>query len=207
MLRKTVGRITLCIVLIAALSGCAGLTGRGSIPPSPPEAEVKLMEANKALYDVKEQMSVFYDQVASVLQEIKEFRSRPGWNEFEQILLEYPALKDPENEVEIEGVGSRLSEWNLKWKTSWKKTLEDYYYLVDKCSLLEAKKAAVRQKLLAVQAKYLTAVVMEASAGRAKEGTEIYSIVETLDKSNEELNSCRPDDLGLYVKDPAANPS
>ena len=36
--------------------------------------------------------------------------------------------------------------------------------------MLEAKKAAVRQKLLAVQSMYLTAVVMEASAGRAKAG-------------------------------------
>jgi hypothetical protein len=48
---------------------------------------------------------------------------------------------------------------------------------------------------------------MEASAGRAKEGQEIYSIAEKLDKSNEELNSCQPDDMGLYVTCPAANPS
>jgi hypothetical protein len=40
---------------------------------------------------------------------------------------------------------------------------------------------------------------MEASAGREKEGREIYSVVETLDKTNEELNSCQLDDLGLYV--------
>ncbi|MGO9312258.1 MAG: hypothetical protein ACLQBD_25435 [Syntrophobacteraceae bacterium] len=203
MFRKTFGHITLCIVLIAALSGCAGLQGGGGVPPSPPEAEAKLMEANRALYDVKEQLSVFYTQQASALQEIKEFRGRPGWNEFEQILLEYPSLKDPDNEVEIEGVEARLSEWSLKWKTSWKKTLENYYNLVDECSILEAKKAAVRQKLLAVQAKYLTAVVMEASAGRAKQGKEIYSVAESLDKSNEELNSCQPDDMGLYVTGPS----
>jgi hypothetical protein len=203
MFRKTFGHITLCIVLIAALSGCAGLQGGGSVPPSPPEAEAKLMEANRALSDVKEQLSVFYTQQDSALQEIKELRGRPGWNEFEQILLEYPLLKDPDNEVEIEGVEARLSEWSLKWKTSWKKTLENYYNLVDECSILEAKKAAVRQKLLAVQAKYLTAVVMEASAGRAKEGKEIYSVAESLDKSNEELNSCQPDDMGLYVTVPS----
>ena len=203
MFRKTFGYITSCIVLIAALSGCAGLTGRGGVPPSPPEAEAKLMEANRALHDVKEQLSVFHSQLDSALEEIKEFRGRPGWNEFEQILLEFPALKDPDNEVEIEGVESRLSEWDLKWKTSWKKTLEDYYYLADKCSMLEAKRAAVRQKLLAVQSMYLTAVVMEASAGRAKQGKEIYSVVETLDKSNEELNSSQPDDMGLYVTGPS----
>ncbi len=200
MSRKTFGRITSCILLIAALSGCAGLPGRGSVPPpGPSEAEAKLMEANRALDDVKEQLSVFKAQLASVLQEIKEFRGRPGWNEFEQILLEYPYLKEAENEAEIADAESRLSEWALKWKTSWEKTLEEYQYLVDKCTILEAKKLAVREKLLAVQAMYLTAVVMEAKAGREKEGREIYSVVETLDKTTEELTSCQPDDLGLYV--------
>jgi len=199
MFRTTFGHITSCILLIAALSGCAGLPGRGSVLPRPPEAEAKLMEANRALDDVKEQLSVFHTQLASVLQEIKEFRSRPGWNEFEQILLEYPSLKDPENEAEIAGAESLLSEWGLKWKASWEDTLEGYHYLVDKCSLLEAKKLAVRENLLAVQTRYLSAVVMEASAGREREGKEIYSIVETLDKTNEELNSCQLDDLGLHV--------
>jgi hypothetical protein len=157
------------------------------------------MEANRALDAVNEQSSVFYAQLGSTLQEIKEFRGRPGWNEFEQILLEYPPLKDPDNETEIEAdIQSRLSEWGRKWKTSWEKTLYDYHHLVDKCTILEAKKLAVKDKLLAVQARYLAVVIMESSAGREKEGKEVYSVVETMDKSKMELDSYQPDDLGLY---------
>ncbi len=199
MFRKTFGHIMACTLLIAALSGCAGLSGKGSIAPSPPEAEVKLMEANRALDAVNEQSSVFYAQLGSTMQEIREFRGRPGWNEFEQVLLEYPSLKDPDNEGEIEAdIQSRLSQWGRKWKTSWEQTLQDYYHLVDKCIILEAKKLAVREKLLAVQARYLAVVIMESSSGHEKEGREVYSVVETMDKSNMELDSYQPDDLGLY---------
>jgi hypothetical protein len=69
---------------------------------------------------------------------------------------------------------------------------------VDKFTILEAKKLAVREKLLAVQAGYLAAVIMEASAGHAKEGKEIYAVVDDLDKTGAELDSYQPDDLGLY---------
>ena len=170
MFRKTFGYITSCIVLIAALSGCAGLTGRGGVPPSPPEAEAKLMEANRALHDVKEQLSVFHSQLDSALEEIKEFRGRPGWNEFEQILLEFPSLKDPDNEVEIEGVESRLSRVGPEVEDLLE---EDPGRLLLPCGQVHhagGKKTAVREKLLAVQSRYLTAVVMESSAGRAKRG-------------------------------------
>ncbi len=203
MVGKTFGCFTGCIVLIAAISGCAGLQGRGGVAAGPSPAEVKLMEANKALDAVNEGSSAFYAQLNSVIAEISEFRSRPYWNEFEQILLEYPSLRDPDNEAEITpDMESRLSEWSLKWKTAWEQTLEDYLRLVDKCTILEAKKLAVREKLLAVQAGYLAAVIMEASAGHEKEGKEIYSVVEDLDKTSAELDSYQPDDLGLYNSGP-----
>lgn len=203
MVGKTFGCFTGCILLIVAITGCAGLQGRGGVAAGPSQAEVKLVEANKALDAVNEQSSAFYAQLSSVIGEISEFRSRPYWNGFEQILLEYPPLRDPDNEAEITPeVESRLSEWSLKWKTEWEQTLEDYLRLVDKCTILEAKKLAVREKLFAVQAKYLAAVIMEASAGHEKEGKDIYSIVEALDKTNAELDSYQPDDLGLYNSGP-----
>jgi hypothetical protein len=203
MVGKTFSCFTGCILLLVAITGCAGLQDRGVVGAGPSRAEVKLMEANKALDAVNEQSSAFYDQLSSVSAEISEFRSRPYWNGFEQILLEYPSLRDPDNEAEITPeVESRLSEWSLKWKTEWEQTLEDYLRLVDKCTILEAKKLAVREKLFAVQAKYLAAVIMEASAGHEKEGKDIYSIVEALDKTNAELDSYQPDDLGLYNSGP-----
>ena len=203
MVGKTFGCFTGCIVLIAAISGCASLQGRGGGGGGPSPAEVKLMKTNKALDTVNEDSSAFYAQLNSVIAEISEFRSRPYWNGFEQILLEYHSLRDPDNEVEITpDMESRLSEWSLKWKTAWEQTLQDYLRLVDKCTILEAKKLAVCEKLLAVQAGYLAAVIMEASAGHAKEGKDIYSVVEDLDKTSAELDSYQPDDLGLYNSGP-----
>jgi len=199
MVGKTFGCFTGCILLIASITGCAGLQGGGRVAVGPSRAEVKLMEANKALDAVNEESSAFYAQLSSVIAEINDFCSRPYWNEFEQTLLEYPALRDPDNEVEITPeMESRLSQWSLKWKSEWEQTLEDYLRLVDKCTILEAKKLAVSERLFAVQAKYLAVVIMEASAGHEKEGKDIYSVVEALDKTSAELDSHRPDDLGLY---------
>jgi hypothetical protein len=200
MIGKTFGYFLASIFLIAAVSGCAGLPGRGGIAPQPPGTEAKLLEANVALDAANEQSSAFYAQLASVLQGIREFQGRPGWSEFEQILLDYPSLRDPDNGAEITPeIMSRFSGWGLKWKTSWENTLDGYQHLVDKCIILEAKRLAVREKLLAVQAKYLGAVMAEVSAGREKEGREIFAVVEALDKTNAELDSYRTNDLGLYA--------
>jgi hypothetical protein len=199
MSRKIFTYFIVSILLIAALSGCAGLPAKGTYAPGPSQAEVKLMETNKALDAVNGQSSAFYTQLNSVIGQIDELRSRPCWNEFEQILLAFPSLRDPDDEAGITAeMRSRLSEWSQKWKTGWEQTLEEYLSLVDKCTILEAKRLAAREKLLAVQARYLAIVVMEASAGREKQGKEIYSIVEALDKSGAELDSYQPDDLGLY---------
>jgi hypothetical protein len=199
MVGKTFCRFTGCILLIAAVTGCAGLQGRGKVAPGPSRSEVKLREANEALDAVNEQSSAFYAQLSPVIAEISQLRSRPYWNGFAQILGEYPSLRDPDNEAEITPeMESRLSQWSLEWKTAWEQTLQDYLRLVDKCTVLEAKKLAVSERLFAVQAKYLAVVVMEASAGHEKEGKEIFAVVEALEKSTAELDSHRPDDLGLY---------
>jgi hypothetical protein len=194
------------VLLAAALAGCAGLPGAGGIAPAgggagiPSQAEVKLMEANRALDSVNEQASAFYGQLNSLIAEINELRSRPYWSEFEQILLEFPSLRDPDSQAEMTGeMQSRLSEWSRKWKTPWEKTLEDYLRLVDKCAILEARRLAAKERLLSVQARYVAVVLMESSAGHEKQGREVYAVVEALDKSGAELDSYQPDDLGLYA--------
>jgi len=60
MIGKTFGCFLASIFLIAAVSGCAGLPGRGGIAPQPPVTEAKLMEANVALDAANEQSSAFY---------------------------------------------------------------------------------------------------------------------------------------------------
>jgi hypothetical protein len=199
MIRKTSGCFLASIFLILAVSGCASLPGKGGIAPQPPETEAKLEEANISLDAANVQSAAFYAELGSALREIREFQGRPGWKEFEQILLDYPSLRDPDREAEITpGMRSRLSGWSLEWKTPWESTLGGYHHLVDKCIILEAKRLAAREKLLAVQARYLAAVMMEVSAGREKKGKEIFSVVEALDGTNAELDSYRTNDLGLY---------
>jgi len=199
MIRKISGYFLASVFLISAVSGCAGLPGRGGVAPQPAKAEAKMVEANIALDAVNEQLSAFYVQLGSVLREIREFQGRPGWNEFEQILLDYPSLRDPDSDAKITpDIVGRMADWSLKWKVPWEKTLGDYHGLVDKCTILEAKRLAVREKLLVVQAKYLAAVMIELSAGREKQGGEIFSVVDALDKTNVELDSYQTNDLGLY---------
>ena len=191
------------VLLIVAVTGCASLQGRGNVPAGPSRIEAKLMEINRTLDEANQQSAAFYVELRSVIEEISEFRSRPYWNEFEQVLLEYPTLKDPDNELgPTPEMKSRFSKWSIKWKTEWEQTLKEYHILVDRCTILEAKRLAAREKLLAVQAGYLAVVIMQSTSGHEKEGKEIYSAVESLDKAGAELDSYQPDDLGLYAVGP-----
>ncbi len=180
----------------ANLSGCASIQ---STKPDVKMAEAKMVEAADALDYVNRQSSDFYSQLGSLMQEIKRFCAKPGWLEFEQIILEYPSLKDPDNRVELSPpLEKQFSQWGRKWKSSWEQTMLEYRYLVDKCIIIEAKRLAVRERLIAIQAKYIQAAMLEFSAGREKQGKEIYALVELLDKTGAELQSYQTDDLGLY---------
>jgi len=189
------------VLLIVLLTGCASFSRGvpGETRPAGREAEAKLVEAGGALDSVNEQSAAFYSDLQKVASEIKEFCDRPGWPEFEQILLEFPSLRDADNEIEITSeIESRFSDWARRWKSSWEETFTEYHELVDKCIILDAKRLAARERLLAVQAKYIAAVMLEISAGREKQAREIYSVVDVLDKSGAELNSYQVDDLGFF---------
>ncbi|MFZ2447973.1 MAG: hypothetical protein WAW37_16575 [Syntrophobacteraceae bacterium] len=186
------------IIFAAYLAGCATIPG-GKPGPGTVEAEAKMVEAAGALDSVNERSGAFYAQLGAVIEEIKRFCDRPGWMEFEQILLEYPSLRDPDADIEITPeIEARLADWGRAWNASGEETLVAYRDLVDKCIIMEAKRLALRERLLTVQAKYLAAVMLELSAGREQQAQEIYSVVEVLDKSGAELNSYQTDDLGLY---------
>ena len=187
-----------CLIVAAALAASL-LAGCASVPKGKPEVEAKLTEAAEALDYVNRQSSVFYDQLGSVIEEIRQFCSRPGWLEFEQILLEYPTLRDPDVEIELTPeIEGRFSAWGGRWNATGEQTLVGYHNLLDKCIILEAKRLALRERLLAAQAKYITATLLEDSMGSKKQAKEIYSMVDLLDKTGAELNSYQMDDLGLY---------
>lgn len=185
------------VLLAASLTGCASTGGLATKPV--PGIESRMGEAADALDAVNRQSSVFYQEYNALTGEIKKFCALPGWTEFEAILHDYPNLKDPDGEIEITPEAeSSLSTWAKRWKTSWEETLVDYHGLVDKCIILDAKRLAARERLLAVQAKYIGAVMLALSAGREAQAKEIYALVEVLDKTGAELNSFQTDDLGLY---------
>ncbi len=187
------------LVLVAAanLSGCVSIQSKSTAEIK--MAEVKMVEAADALDEVNRQSSDFYSRLGSLMEEIKRFCARSGWLEFEQILLEYPSLKDPDSQVELTPeIEKRFSEWSRRWNSSWEKTMLEYRTLVDKCIIAEAKRLAARERLIAIQAKYLQAAMLEISAGREVQGKEIYALVELLDKTGAELQSYQTDDLGLY---------
>ncbi len=192
--------VTAAAVLLVLTAGCASVPGpRGPAQSPAHNIEARLVEANNALDAVNEQSTAFYTQLGQTRQKVKEFCSLPGWVEFEQILLEFPALRDPDNDNELTPeMESRLAAWGRKWKVSWQDRLINYLQLVDTCTILEAKRLAVRERMLAVQAKFLAVVMLESYAGREKEAKEIYSVVEMLDNAGVELNSYQPDDLGLF---------
>lgn len=197
MIRLTFRQLTVFMLLSVFLAGCATIPhGQSELQKN---VSTELSEANAELDSVNERSSEFYAQLSPVLQEIRQFTAQPGWGEFEQILLEYPPLRDPDSEVELTPeIESRFKDWGRKWKASWEEMYTGYRDLVDKCTVLEAKKLAARERLLVVQAKYVAAVMLEVTAGHEKEGKEIFSVVELLDKTSAELNSYQPNDLGLY---------
>ncbi|MHC1726061.1 MAG: hypothetical protein AB9866_08675 [Syntrophobacteraceae bacterium] len=185
--------LAIAALLLVFTTGCA------SVPKPEQQTETRLVDANSALDAVNEQSTAFYTQLGATIQKVKEFCTQLGWSEFEQILLEYPSLRDPDNDSELTpDIESRLAEWGRRWKVSWEDRLIGYLKLVDHCTVLEAKRLAVRERMLAVQAKFLAAVMLESYAGRDKKARDIYTVVEMLDNAGVELNSYQPDDLGLF---------
>jgi hypothetical protein len=76
--------------------------------------------------------------------------------------------------------------------------LARYQALADRCIILEARRIALGERILAAQAKYIGATLSEYHAGRYPEGKAIYGIVELLDKSKQELDAYAVNEVGLY---------
>lgn len=187
------------LILVMFTAGCASFPGSRVKTEMLPETETLMVGANSDLDTVNQKSADFYSALNPVLQEIKEFCSSPGWGEFEQILLENPSLRDSDNQIDITPeIEARFAAWGRKWRVSWEQEFTAYHDLVDKCIILEAKKLAVRERLLVAQAKFVAATTIEGKAQHAKQSEEIYSLVQLLDKTAAELDSYQVDDLGLY---------
>lgn len=196
---KSFVRLAGAFLLIASITGCAGLQPHPAVAPPTPAARAQLLKADKALAAARRQVAAFYADLDSMAAKSKLLRGRPYWSGFERILLEYPTLTDPGKETEIPpAIRLRLSQWSRESHTPWEPVMRDYSQLVERCAILEMKRVAARQKLISVQAAYMAVVMMDAASGRQEEAKKVFSIVNSLDKPGAELNSIRLNRLGLY---------
>jgi hypothetical protein len=88
--------------------------------------------------------------------------------------------------------------WSRKWKRPWKSLFSDYLGLVDRCSIMEARRTALLERLFVVQAKYIGATTMELSKGRYEQAQTLYSRVEMLTGTETELKVYQLNTIGLY---------
>ncbi|MFP5212799.1 MAG: hypothetical protein ACLGPL_05415, partial [Acidobacteriota bacterium] len=145
---------------------------------------------------LNEQMGGIFVELEAARRDVSALYDREGWSDMEDILRAQPSLQNPEPGTEPEG-GADV-EWSRKWGKPWKNLYNAYLGLTDRCSILEARRAAVLEKLLVVQAKYVGVVLAEVQAGREAQGKEVYGMVEMLDRMAEELNAYALNSVGLY---------
>ena len=188
---------------ILFLAGCAGLEARPPVAAPPSGAREKLAQADGALAAARRQVAAFYADLGAVREKVDAFRSRPWWGGFERVLLQCPALTDPDREAEMTPeIKSRLSAWSRGSKIAWETAVRDYFQLADRCAILDMKRVAARRKLISVQAAYMAVVMMDASAGDQKDAQKIFSLVNSLDKPGADLDAIRLNRLGLYGAGP-----
>lgn len=175
------------------LNACA------TAPPRNPQAEAKLVEANRDLDALNERINSFYGELSVLQAEIAKLTEQPRWEEMEEIIRATPSMQDPEADPRAEFEASpALAAWKGKRDEVWEALLDRYLALADRCIILEARRISILEKLLAAQAKYIGATLMEANAGRYEQGKSIYSVVEVLSTTQNELESYNLNAVGLY---------
>ena len=186
-------RIVLSILLLFSLAACA------TAPPKNPQVQARLADANRTLDGLNAQIAAFYPEMNGLIQSIDLLRKAPGWAEFEGILRYAPSLQEVLREEEVSpNVLPLLEEWSAQWNRPWQRMLSEYQGIADRCTIADARRLALVERLLAVQAKYIGASILELSSGRYSPGKEIYGVVEFLDKTRQELETYGLNDVGLY---------
>ena len=183
------------MVVFAAvfLNACAG------VPTRNPQAEERLVDANRDLDALNERINSFYGELGTVQADVAKLYEQPRWEEMKKIILATPSMQDPEADPKAEFEASpALAAWKGKRDQAWEALFERYQALADRCTILEAKRVSVLEKLLAAQAKYIGATLLEANAGRYEQGKAVYAVVEILGKTQNELESYTLNPIGLY---------
>jgi hypothetical protein len=185
------------VLTAVLLNACA------AVPVRNPQAEAKVVEANRDLDAVNERIQSFYGELGVLQADVAKLYEQPRWEEMKEIILATPSMQDPEVDPRTEFEASpALAAWKGKRDRAWESLLERYLALADRCTILEARRVSILEKLLAAQAKYIGATLLEVNAGRYEQGKSIYSVVDILSRTQNELESYNLNPIGLF--DPLA---
>ncbi len=186
---------TLAAALQLGLSGCATFPGKTPTAEKSTAVANILSIANLGLDDFEVRAQLFYSDIHPLTTDIKALYARPGWPEMEAIVLTNSVLREPEGKVpEL----PEMAEWSLRWKRPWEELYSDYLALVDRCSIMEAKRMSLKETLLVLESKYVQAVSMELNSGTYGSAKTIYGVVEALEKYEVDLDSYAIGPIGLY---------
>ena len=189
---KALGAVLFASVL---LNACA----TAPPPAKNPQVEMKLVQANRDLDALNERINSFYGELGALKADVAKLYEQPRWEEMKEIILATPSMQDPESDPRAEFEASpALAAWKGKQDKAWEALFERYQALADRCTILEAKRVSMLEKLLAAQAKYIGATLLEANAGRYEQGKAIYAVVEILGRTQNELESYTLNPIGLY---------
>lgn len=180
-------------LLIASLLGCA------TLPKPKPDVESTLAKADAALGAISEELQTFQKDLSSLLSDIHTLYSHPGWSEMEVIVLDTVLVQDSrESESDEASLEEALEEWSSRWGTSGESLYLRYLALADRCSAMEMRRINLAANLAAIQATYLEATLMELDAQREDQARLIFQTLEAVGKAEDELNSYRLNETGLY---------
>ena len=186
---------TFAAVVPFALSGCATGPARNAPVQNTVAVQNLVAIANLGLDDFEVRAQLFYADIHPLVSDIKSLYSQPGWPEMEEIVLTNSVLREPEEKVpEL----PEMAAWSRNWNRPWEELYSEYLGLVDRCSIMEAKRMALKEVLLVLESKYVQAAGMELNSGTYRSAKAIYGVVEALEKREVDLDSYAIGPIGLY---------
>jgi hypothetical protein len=190
-------RFLMCVFVAAFLSACAGAR---VTPPAPDSRTASVIEEAGAVLDsVTEDTRRIYAEQGTLRGDLLGLTSRPEWAEMEAIIQATPSARLLEGDyLEDMRTSKEVKAWVQKWNQSWKPIFQDYIKLADRCSIVEARRTALKSRIIEVQVKYLVAAEAAERAGNVDLAKALVKMVDILSDSVTELDSFTLNEVGLY---------
>lgn len=177
-----------------------GLFACATVPQRSPQADLETVAAHEAFAELQPRLEQFYLDIQPVLQSIQDLYDQPGWQDMRKIIEETPVIP-----AYVEGAVDEypsslpaVSQWSRTWGRDWDELFSRTMRLADRCAILEARRAALRHWLLAAQAKYLKAIILQSAAEQHEEVESLWALMELVEKAQSDLDVYVLDSIGLY---------